>query len=344
METAGISRTPVIIGIPRRFGAAQIGAHSGNGVASVRGSVPMPNGRYLRRRATWPGGDEDGRLEWTAATGGSTMVDQGRIGGDGWSEIGRHAVSKSTGWPDYIAQFHRDRPGITEALLHLSCDEFGDDPYVWLTGALPREGLVLDLGCGSGPTASGRSGWVGLDLSRAELRAAQVKGRTRVVQARAGAVPVAAGSATAVIASMSLMVTDDVGLVLSEAYRLLEPGGVMAILLPARDPVSWADRLRYAALLVAVGRSAVPFPHPEVENDVLSLLAAAGFDVVADDARRFAYPTTDRSQADLLVDSLYLPGVPVARISRARVVATHWGHTTIGIPLRRVIARRASNG
>ena len=270
----------------------------------------------------------------------SIEVDRGRIGGDRWSEIGWHALSESTDWLEYIAQFHRDRPGITEALLQRSRDEFGDNPYVWLIGALPREGMVLDLGCGSGPTAPGRSGWVGLDLSRAELRAAQVKGRTRVVQARAEAVPLTGGRAAAVTASMSLMVTADAVLVLTEAYRLLEPGGVIVILLPARDPVSWADRLRYAVLLVAVGRRAVPFPHPEVENDVLSLLAAAGFDMVADDARRFGYPTTVRSQADLLVDSLYLPGVPAARVRSARFVARHWGDASIGIPLRRVIARR----
>jgi SAM-dependent methyltransferase len=249
-------------------------------------------------------------------------------------------VSESGDWPDYIARFHRDRPGITEALLGFSHDELGDNPYDWLTGGLPGDGLVLDLGCGSGPTAPGLPGWVGLDLSRAELRGAQLKGRTRVVQARAEAVPIRAGRATAVIASMSLMVADHAGLVLTEAHRLLEPGGVIAILLPARDPSTWADRLRYAALLVAVGRRAVPFPHPEVEHDVRGLLAGAGFEVVADDTRRFAHPTTNRRESDLLVDSLYLPGVPAARVRMARRVVRRWGHAEIGIPLRRVIARR----
>ncbi len=302
----------------------------------------MPNGRYRRRRAIRARYDEDRRLEWQPPLARPWLIEGGSAEMDG-PEIGRRAVSESTDWPDYIAQFHRDRPGVTEALLHLSRDEFGNNPYGWLTGAVPCEGLVLDLGCGSGPTAPGLSGWVGLDLSMAELREGKTRGRTRVVRARAEAVPVSAGRAAAVIASMSLMVTDDAGLVLAEAHRLLESGGVIAILLPARGPVSWADRVRYAALLVVVGRRAVPFPHPEVEHDVLNLLAAAGFDVVADDARRFAYPTTDRSQADLLVDSLYLPGVPVARVSRARVVARHWGHTPVGLPLRRVIARRAAH-
>lgn len=249
-------------------------------------------------------------------------------------------MAANTDWPDYIERFHRERPGVTEALLARSFDLGHDTPYTWLTEPLSRTGSAVDLGCGSGPTASGFASWVGLDLSLAELRAAQSRGRGCVVHARAEAVPFATGSAAVVIAAMSLMVTDNAAVVLAEANRVLRSEGTIALLLPAQRPLTWGDRFRYGALLVALGRAAVPFPHPEVERDIARLLSDAGFDLVADETRRFGYSTGTPARAQLFIDSLYLPGVAPARIRLADRVARSWGTVQLGVPLRRVIARK----
>lgn len=246
-------------------------------------------------------------------------------------------------WSRYIERFHRDRPGITEAVLARALDDDGIDPYQWLTSSLPGRGPVVDLGCGSGPTSRGIPGWIGLDVSMPELQCARSRGRSRLVQARAEAAPIATGSVAGVVAAMSLMVTDDAAAVLAEAARLLEPGGSIVLLLPALGPLTAMDRVRYAGLLLAVGRTAMPFPRPEVGHDVTRLLDVAGLEVRADEARRFAYRTGTAASADLLIDSLYLPGVSATRVRLARFVARHWGASPLGIPLRRLIARRRTD-
>ena len=79
-------------------------------------------------------------------------------------------------WPRYLADFHRDRAGVVEAVLSRSVG--GDHtPYRWLARAVGGGArTVLDLACGSGPvsrelTGDGRT-VIGLDLSSAELRLA----------------------------------------------------------------------------------------------------------------------------------------------------------------------------
>ena len=85
--------------------------------------------------------------------------------------MGRVArASGPASWSEYLAAFHRDRTGITEAVLeHCHGDATGDTPYQWLIAALDEPASVLDLACGNGPLAHLVPGsWTGVDLSFAE--------------------------------------------------------------------------------------------------------------------------------------------------------------------------------
>lgn len=202
-------------------------------------------------------------------------------------------------------------------------------------------GPVIDLGCGSGPVADDLTEWVGIDVSLAELAGARERDRGPLVAGRAEAAPIASGSATLVLAVMALMVVDEPVALVAEAARILRPGGQLVALLPANGPLSVVDRLRYGVLFAALGRSAVPFPHADVQGNVHELLSDAGFEVTGDDRTRFRYPMHSRPDADRLIASLYLPGVSARRLGAARLVAGRWGRTDLGVPLRRVVARRA---
>jgi hypothetical protein len=45
---------------------------------------------------------------------------------------GRRTISDSTRWPQYLAGYHNERPGITELLLGPATDRRHDQPYPWL--------------------------------------------------------------------------------------------------------------------------------------------------------------------------------------------------------------------
>jgi SAM-dependent methyltransferase len=226
-------------------------------------------------------------------------------------------------------------------MLARSLDD-GRNAHEWLAEPLSRGGVTVDLGCGSAPTFALFDAWLGVDLSIGELEAARAKARGPLIRARAEAVPLVAASVDTVTAVMSLMVVDDPAAVLAEAARLLRPGGRLAILLPAQQPLTSADRVRYGLLLLALGRSAMPFPHPELVRLATASLDAAGFEPISDECCRFEYEIRDRKDADLLVESLYLPGVGEHRRRAARRAARHWGHGGLGVPLRRIVARRAT--
>jgi hypothetical protein len=56
-------------------------------------------------------------------------------------------------WSRYLAEFHRDRPGVTEMLLTRAVARGHGTPYSWLVEPLQAtSGLILDLACGSAPT------------------------------------------------------------------------------------------------------------------------------------------------------------------------------------------------
>jgi SAM-dependent methyltransferase len=245
-----------------------------------------------------------------------------------------------TPWDRYVERFHADRPGVTEAVLARSVDDGGRTAYDWVGEDL-GDGVVLDVGCGSGPTRPMVSRWVGVDRSRAELEVARHHGRGPLVRASAPELPVRDRSVDAGVAVMSLMVIDDPPAVVAELVRVLRPGGLLRVLLPADRPLTTADRVRYGLLLAVLGRRAPPFPRPDVTADPGALLAAAGLDVVSDERRRFRFAVAGRDDAALFVDSLYLPNLGARRVDLARAVVRSARRGDIGIPLRRVEARLA---
>lgn len=245
------------------------------------------------------------------------------------------------GWESYLAAFHAERPGITDAVLARATDADGSGPYDWLAEVLPGEGAVVDVACGSGPLATRAvRGWVGLDRSAAELRRAAQVAPGHVALADALSLPLRTAGAEAVVCSMALMLLDDPGAAVVEMARVLRVGGLLVALLPAGAPLSVRDRARYIRLLAALRLRRLPFRHHRVLDDPRSLLAAAEFRVVSDQRRRFVHPLTGPDDALRLVHSLYLPGLDSRRLRAARHVTRRWTGSGIGIPLRRLVATK----
>ncbi len=238
-----------------------------------------------------------------------------------------------TEWPAFLDHFHGGRAGITERVLRSG----PDDPYAWIAGALPRSGgPVLDLACGSGPLAESFPQWVGLDRAPAELRLAAGRAPGRLVRADAAALPFGPAGVAAVVSAMALQVLHPLPSVLREARRVLRPGGTLVAMVPASAPLSRQDRWRWTRLFLALRLAGPPFPNPP--DRVAAALCRAGFAVVGQEARRFRYPVGDIAAADLLIESLYLPGVSESRIRAARRVAAGWIGVELGMPLRLLTA------
>ena len=98
---------------------------------------------------------------------------------------------------------------------------------------------MLDLGCGDGALLAAveePSLLVGVDLSRAELRAAAARlsrGGPLLLQARAQALPLESATFDVALSQMSLMLMADVESVLGEVARVLRPGDRLSVLVGA---------------------------------------------------------------------------------------------------------------
>lgn len=241
-------------------------------------------------------------------------------------------------WRAYLEAFHEANAGVTEEILTRSHDTNGVDPYTWVAQELPDDGPIIDVGCGSGPLAPHCCHWIGVDSSGPELRLATESGRRPVVVSCSDRLPFHDGVAAAVLVVMSLMVVDDPAASVKEAARVLRAGGRLIVLLPAERPRTVEDTIRYAALLAALGRRSLPFPHPDADRQLPDLLAATDAAITADETRRFSFPMRTAADADLFVCSLYLPGIPNWRRASARAALRWSGHGALGIPLRRIVA------
>jgi SAM-dependent methyltransferase len=246
------------------------------------------------------------------------------------------------GWNPYLATFHTERPGITEAILGRAvADDDRRGPYDWVAAALPDDGVILDVACGSGPLATRVTGrWVGLDRNPAELRLAAAGAPRRVLLADAESIPVRTGGVDAVVCSMALMLLDDPRTAVAELARVLRVGGRFVALIPATSPLTIRDRIRYARLLAALRVRELPFRHQWVLADPGALLATVGLTVLGTQRRRFAYPFTSPDDAPRWMRSLYLPGLDERRWRAALSITGQWTGTSIGIPLRRLIATK----
>ncbi|MFP3899731.1 MAG: class I SAM-dependent methyltransferase [Acidimicrobiia bacterium] len=243
-------------------------------------------------------------------------------------------------WDDYLARFHHDRAGITEAILGRASGDDGTGPYDWVVEALPPGGVIVDVACGSAPLARPVRGWIGFDRSPTELDLAARVAPGRVCLADAASAPVRTGSADAVVCSMALMLVDDPLRALVEMRRLLRSGGRLVALLPATAPLTVRDRARYIRLLAALRLTRLPFRHHPVVDDPASSLAAAGLTAVSADRRRFCYHLDGPEDGVRFVRSLYLPGLGPGRLRTARRLTRRWTGSSIGLPLRRLVATR----
>ncbi|MBO8196665.1 methyltransferase domain-containing protein [Streptomyces oryzae] len=251
-------------------------------------------------------------------------------------------------WQAYLSDFHERRPGITEAVLRRATCE-GCTGYDWLLEAVPTVGErpVLDLACGSAPLepALRGLGYLGVDASAAELALARTKGAGGLVRADAARLPLPSDSCRAVVCSMGLQILTPLPEVLREAARVLVPKGRLVALLPDHGPLRGADVLWLAGLMAALGRT-LTYPNSALlrRRQLPRLLRAAGLELTEDRRRRFVHRPRSAAEADLFLDSLYVPGLP----PRRRRAAQRWLHTAVRahavlpVPLRRITAVRAT--
>lgn len=242
-------------------------------------------------------------------------------------------------WREYLDEFHRLHPGITEDVLRRTRAN-GINPYEWLADALPKTGAVLDLACGSAPTY-GHIGttWFGLDVSHAELESALSRGASPLLCADASHLPFTSGVFDAVVCSMAIMVLQPLASVLFEIRRVLKDDGQAVFMLPGSLPLNVRDVFRYGHLMIKARRSNLVYPNDHQLRFIFNLFRQSGFEIVNDRRVRFAFPIPDDSSAQLFADSLYLPWISREHFMKLSEVSKAWVGTDIGIPLRKMILR-----
>ncbi len=138
---------------------------------------------------------------------------------------------------------------------------------------------------------------------------------------------------------MSLMLVRPLDEALGEIHRVLRHDGQLRLLLPTYAPLTATDRWHYAQLFWSA-RSTTKFPPTPLRRRAGTVLGTHGLRVESDESRRFAHRVAEPVDADRFVDSWYLPGVSLVRLDAARRRAREMVPVDIGVPLRRVIARR----
>lgn len=252
----------------------------------------------------------------------------------------RKQPAPSERWRDYLEWFHHHRPGITTDTLG-TAHHNGTDPYQWALEPLGNPPRLIDIACGDAPIFDRQPspGWVGVDTSTSELHRARTRGGQPLIRADATRIPLATGSAPAVICSMALMIIQPLHAVLAEIRRVLTPDGTAVALLPGGWPLTTRDLYRYTQLMIALRRTHLAYPNDRDLTRLRTHTRQAGLDIVDDRRHRFALPLPDDGTAERFVASLYLPGIQTERQALATTRAARWAPGAIGIPLRRVTLR-----
>lgn len=248
-------------------------------------------------------------------------------------------------WRSYLSDFHRDRAGVTEAVLSraMSVDH---TPYRWLARAVSADAaVVVDLACGSGPMSrelaqSGRT-VIGVDLSEHELGLAAERGPGPWVQGDALRLPFKDGSVDVVTSSLGLVVVTPLTTVLGEVARVLRPGGVLAAIAPALRPLGPRD-VRVLTRISGRIQTLPQFPGPVEIAGFARTLGEHGLKRVEDQRERYRFSVRSRADAELMMSALYLPSTRWSRVERAieyledRLKKRE--KVDVTIPMRRVVA------
>lgn len=247
-------------------------------------------------------------------------------------------------WQHYLTRFHHEHVGAIEELLQ-RLDSGGHSPYAWLSRAVSESsGTVLDLACGSGAVGRelarpGRT-VIGVDLSADELAEARLRSRDGVfLRADARHLPLRDGSMDAVVSSFGFAVVRPMPVLAREVERVLAPGGVVAIISPSWQSLRLHE-IPGISKLLSVLYSTPHFPtHPGAPG-LPGLFAAHGIRKVEDARERYTYTITDRTDAERLLEALYLPGVAATRISAvvdSLTARADRGPVRLTIPMRRFV-------
>ncbi len=248
-------------------------------------------------------------------------------------------------WRKYLNDFHRDRAGITEAVLSraMSVDH---TPYRWLARAVSANaGIVVDLACGSGPMSRelaqpGRT-VIGLDLSEHELDLAAQRGPGPWIRGDALRLPFKDSSVDVVTSSMGLVVVTPLTAVLEEVARVLRPGGVLAGIAPALRPLGPRD-VRVLTRISGRIRTKPQFPGPVELAGFTKTLELHGLKRVEDQRERYRFSIRTRADAELMMSALYLPNTRWSRVERAIEYLEdrleRHEKIDVTIPMRRVVA------
>jgi demethylmenaquinone methyltransferase/2-methoxy-6-polyprenyl-1,4-benzoquinol methylase len=152
------------------------------------------------------------------------------------------------------------RYDLLNRLLTLRLDQRWRAALIRHAAVGPRD-VVVDLGCGTGDLCAlaARTGArvIGVDFASNMLAAARRRGvRTPLVRADAGRLPLPAASASVVTSAFALRNFVSIARVLSEAARVLRPGGRLALLEvdePTGALARWGHALYFKRIVPLVG-------------------------------------------------------------------------------------------
>ena len=256
---------------------------------------------------------------------------------------GRRRKPPPRSWSSFLDAFHGERPGVTAEILGRSHAD-GNTPYQWLVDAIPPGGNVIDVACGNAPLAPLLGArWTGVDRSPAELACGRSPQARRVALGDATRLPFADRAVDTVVCSMALQVIEPLQDVVVEIARVLRPGGRLVALVPARRPLTLRDRFRYLGMIRAL-RDRISAPNDNALDQLPAVMREAGFEVVDDRCRRFAYRVDDPDIAERFVSSLYLRDVDARRVEAANRRARRWVGTSLGVPIRRFVCVLPTQG
>ena len=204
--------------------------------------------------------------------------------------------------------------------------------------------LILDIGCGTGATASAleQVGQViGVDFSPLALEACRRRGLDKLIHAKAAALPISSGLIDLIVATDVLEHLEDDLAALAEFHRMLRPGGVAVITVPAYQFL-WSEhddalmhKRRYTARRLAERTAQAGF-HDLKLGYALSLL----FPLALGRLLRRGPKGTDEPQAQVKPVPAWLNDALIRfqRLETAlfRHVTLPWGLSVVAVVQKRV--------